>query len=120
DTVRAGAYVIASTKGEPDTTIAASGSEVALAMEAAKLAVGKSVRVVSVLDRELFLSQPAALRHTIVPPGSRVVACEAGRSMGWDALADDFLGIERFGESGPGAQVAAHLGLTAEALAAKL
>ncbi|MBN1520724.1 MAG: transketolase [Spirochaetales bacterium] len=120
DTVRAGAYVIASTKDEPDTTIVASGSEVALAMEAAKLAVGKSVRVVSVLDRELFLSQPAALRHTIVPPGSRVVACEAGRSMGWDALADDFLGIERFGESGPGAQVAAHLGLTAEALAAKL
>ena len=50
----------------------------------------------------------------------RVVACEAGRSLGWEGLADAFLGIERFGESGPGPQVAKHLGLTPEALAALL
>lgn len=118
DTFRTGAYVVRKGEREPDAVVLASGSEVELALKAADLVAGKGVRVVSVPSLETFLSQPAAIREAIVPAGARVVACEAGRSIGWDGLADAFLGLERFGESGPGAKVAAHLGLTPEALAA--
>ncbi|HQO66868.1 MAG TPA: transketolase, partial [Spirochaetales bacterium] len=117
-TFRTGAYVVRNTSDEPDVVVLASGSEVDLALKAAELASSKSVRVVSVPSLETFLAQPDALRDTIAPPEARIVACEAGRSMPWNGVADGFLGIERFGESGPGAKVAAHLGLTPEALAA--
>ncbi len=117
DTFRTGAYVVRNTEGEPDVVLLASGSEVELSLRAASLVPGKSVRVVSVPSLETFLAQPDALRDTIAPPEARILACEAGRSLVWDRIADGFLGIERFGESGPGAKVAAHLGLTPEALA---
>ena len=120
DTFRTGAYVVKNTAGEPDVVALASGSEVDLALRAAALSPGKSVRVVSVPSLETFLSQPDAIRDTIAPPEARILACEAGRLLVWDRIADGFLGIERFGESGPGAKVAAHLGLTAEALAAMM
>jgi transketolase len=120
DTFRAGAYVVKNPKGEPDVVVLASGSEVELALKAAALVPGTCVRVVSVPSLETFLSQPVALRDTIAPPEARILACEAGRSLVWDRIADGFLGIERFGESGPGAKVAAHLGLTPEALAAMI
>jgi len=118
ETVRTGAYVVRNTRDEPDAVILASGSEVELAVKAAGMVAGKSVRVVSVLSRELFLAQPAPLRDAMVPPKARVIGCEAGRAVGWEGLVDAFVGIERFGESAPGATVAAHLGLTPEALAA--
>ncbi len=120
DTLRTGAYVVKNVAGEPDVVVLASGSEVSLALRAAELAPGKGVRVVSVPSLETFLSQPDAIRDTIAPPEARILACEAGRSLVWDRIADGFLGIERFGESGPGAKVAAHLGLTPEALAAMI
>ncbi len=110
--------MVRNTRDEPDAVILASGSEVELAVKAAGMVAGKSVRVVSVLSRELFLAQPAPLRDAMVPPKARVIGCEAGRAVGWEGLVDAFVGIERFGESAPGATVAAHLGLTPEALAA--
>ncbi len=116
ETIRTGAYVVKNTMDEPDVVLLASGSEVELALKAAEIVSGKSVRVVSVLSLEHFLSQPEPLRTAMIPSGAKVIACEAGRSMGWDKLTGNFLGIERFGESGPGAKVAAHLGLTVEAL----
>ncbi len=118
ETIRTGAYVVKNTKDEPDVVVLASGSEVELALKAADSVTGKSVRVVSVVSLENFLSQPEPVRTAMIPRESRVVACEAGLSLGWDKLTANFLGIERFGESGPGAKVAAHLGLTVEALAA--
>lgn len=118
DTFRTGAYVVRNPAGTPDVVVLASGSEVDLASKAAQMAPTRSVRVVSVPSLETFLAQPQQIRDTIAPPEARIIACEAGRSMLWDSIADGFLGIERFGESGPGAKVAAHLGLTAEALAA--
>lgn len=117
ETVRTGAYVVRNTPDAPDVVVLASGSEVELALKAADKVPGKSVKVVSVLSLEAFCSQAREIRETIAPREARIVACEAGRSMGWDGLADAFLGIESFGESGPGSAVATHLGLTAEALA---
>jgi transketolase len=117
-TIRTGAYIAKQADG-PDIVIIATGSEVGLALDAVEKAPEKRVRVVSMISRELFESQPAEIRDAIVPPGVRVIICEAGVRSGWErwARVEDILSVERFGESGPAAKVAEHLGMTAEALA---
>jgi transketolase len=117
NTIRTGAYVAKKAAGKPDAVIIATGSEVNLALEAAAKS-GKNIQVVSMIRRELFESQPAALRETIVPPGVRVFCCEAGVKTGWERWAkpEDILSIDRFGESGPGPKVGEYLGFTADAL----
>jgi transketolase len=121
-TLRTGAYIALKPQGNPDVVIIATGSEVSLALEAAQKAAAKKVQVVSMISRELFESQPKAIQDTLVPPGVRVVCVEAGIRSGWERWAkpEDILSIERFGESGPAGKVAAHLGFTVEALAARL
>jgi len=118
NTIRTGAYVVKQAEGTPDAVIIATGSEVGLALEAAEKAPGKKLRVVSMLSRELFESQPAAIRDAIVPPGTRAIVCEAGVRSGWERWAkpEDILSIECFGESGPAPKVAEHMGMTADAL----
>jgi transketolase len=76
------------------------------------------IRIVSMPSRELFLAQPKPIRDTLLPPGVRVVVAEAGIAMGWERIArpEDILSIERFGESGPGDDVAKELGFTVDAL----
>jgi transketolase len=117
DTVRTGAYVVKKAEGKPDAVVIATGSEVSLALEAAGK-TGKKVQVVSMISRELFESQPRALRETIAPPGVRVICCEAGVHTGWERWAqpEDIFSIDRFGESGPANKVAEYLGYTADAL----
>ncbi len=133
ETMKVGAYVVQNPATEPDIVVVATGSEVALALEAVDLATAasvaaatsaggapaKAIRVVSVTSRETFYAAPAPVREAIVPKNARVVVAEAGIAMGWERLAkpEDILSLERFGESGPGDQVARHLGLTARALA---
>ncbi|MDR2479946.1 MAG: transketolase [Treponema sp.] len=118
NTIRTGAYIVKQAEGELDAVIIATGSEVGLALEAADKAAGKKLRSVSMISKELFESQNAAIRDAIVPPGARVIVCEAGVRSGWERWAkpEDILSIERFGESGPAAQAAEHLGMTAAAL----
>jgi transketolase len=119
NTIRLGAYIVKKAE-DPDVTVIATGSEVGLALEAAEKVPGKKIRVVSMISRELFEAQPRALQEAVVPPGTRVVCCEAGVRSGWERWAKpgDILSVERFGESGPADKVAAHLGVTAGALAA--
>jgi len=125
-TMRLGAYVVRNSSTIPETVVVATGSEVGLALEALELVRKDSacdgVRVVSMPSRELFLAQPEPVREALLPKGARVVVAEAGSSMGWERLAkhEDILSIDRFGESGPGDEVARHLGLTAERLAAMI
>jgi transketolase len=121
-----GAYVVKNSDAAPDTVVVGTGSEVAMALAAVER-LGKpeacaGVRVVSMPSRELFLSQPKPIRDAILPPGARVVVAEAGVAQGWERIAafEDILSIEGFGESGPGDDVAKHLGFTVEALAAKI
>lgn len=107
-----GMRVVRPVADTPHVMLAASGSEVALAMQAAELLSERGIAaiVVSVMWRERI----AAL------PDLPVVWIEAGVSTGWRALArpcDTVIGIDRFGASGPGPEVAAHLGLTASAVA---
>ncbi len=99
--------------GRPDVVLAASGSEVGLALEAADLLAGRGVSasVISVMWRERF----EQVRSAVHLPDAPVVWVEAGVPTGWRAIAgerDQVIGLQRFGESGPGAQVASHLGLT--------
>jgi transketolase len=117
---RKGAYVVLEGSSAPDITVLATGSEVSMALDAAKLVSGKKVRVVSVLDRKLFAMQDKAFKNAVIGGAKRVVTAEAGISMGWDAFAtsqEDIFCINRFGESGPANKVAEHLGFTAAKLA---
>ncbi len=118
-----GGYVVRETAGgAPQIVLVGTGSEVSLCYEAADIleSQGIRVRVVSMPSRELFQEQDAAYQNEVLPPGIPRVFVEAGVETGWHALAqpgDGFLCLNRFGESGPGNEVAAYLGFTAERLA---
>jgi len=118
-TIRLGAHVVRDAPdGKPEAVIVASGSEVALALRAAEKLPGRKVRVISMIDRELFGLQPETVVAGFLPPGARVFVCEAGVRSGWErwAKVGDILSVERFGESAPPGKLAEHLGLTADAL----
>jgi len=102
-------------QAQPVVLLAASGSEVALALEAADALAERGVlaTVMSVMWRERLDQALRNGRHLL--PDVPAVWVEAGVPIGWRALAgprDTIIGIERFGESGKGPEVAAHLGLT--------
>lgn len=115
NTLRCGAYIVKKGTENPDVTVLATGSEVSMALEAAKL-TNKKIRVVSVIDRELFRSQPAELVMTIVGK-CRTVVAEAGSRMGWEGFVSsekDLFCVDSFGLSAPGAKVAEALRYTAK------
>jgi transketolase len=116
--MRKGAYVALEADGTPDVVVAATGSEVSLAIEAAQKSK-RSVRVVSVTSQERLWEQDSGFYRTLFPEGVRVVTAEVGISQGWEGIAStpsDVFALNRFGASGPGAEVAEHLGYTAAAL----
>ncbi|MES0875173.1 transketolase [Sinimarinibacterium thermocellulolyticum] len=116
---RRGGYVLWES-GTPALVLIATGSEVQLAMLAAKrlAQAGYGVRVVSMPCAEVFAAQDAAYRESVLPSALRKrLAVEAGVSLYWRAfvgLEGDVVGVDRFGESAPAASVFAHLGLTAD------
>jgi transketolase len=116
--VARGAYAINDIPS-PSGIIIGTGSEVAVALKAAEL-VAADVRVVSMPSWELFESQDADYRRSVLPEGVPTVSVEAGVTLGWHKYADDVVGIDRFGASAPGSTVMEKLGITAEAVAAKL
>lgn len=119
ETIKKGAYVVKMGGENPDVTIVATGSEVNMALDAAKKVSGKTVRVVSVLDKNLFESDEKFMNE-ILGGAKRVIVAEAGCRCGWEGIATgrkDLFTIDRFGESGPGKNVAQALGFTADKLA---
>ena len=120
NTIRKGAYIVRMGSELPDITVLATGSEVSLALDAAALVRGKTVRVVSVLDRELFEMQSDDFQRQVLGNARRVVVVEAGTKSGWEGFATgkrDLFTINQFGVSGSGKAVAKALGFTAEKLA---
>lgn len=118
-TIKKGAYVVKNGGENPDVTVVATGSEVNMALDAAKKVSGKTVRVVSVLDKNLFESDEKFMNE-ILGGAKRVIVAEAGCRCGWEGIATgrrDLFTIDRFGESGPGKNVAQALGFTADKLA---
>jgi transketolase len=115
-----GAYVIAGDKGA-DVVIFATGSEVAIAVEAQKslAAEGIAARVVSVPSQELFFRQPEAYRAEILGAPRARVAIEAGVRMSWDRFLGEtgrFVGMHSFGASAPIKALYEHFGITAKAV----
>ena len=119
--IRRGGYVLADVQGAAAVTLLATGSEVALAMSAraALAAQGVGARVVSMPSCSDFDAQDAAYRAGVLPRAIPVLAIEAGVTRFWRAYTGfdgDVIGIDRFGESAPAAQVAEALGLTVAAV----
>lgn len=119
ETIKKGAYVVKNGGENPDVTVVATGSEVNMALDAAKKVSGKTVRVVSILDKNLFESDEKFMNESL-GGAKRVIVAEAGCRCGWEGIATsrrDLFTIDRFGESGPGKNVAQALGFTADKLA---
>ena len=120
ETIKKGAYIVKKGSDTPDVTIVATGSEVYMALEASAKVTGKSIRVVSVLDKNLFESQSEDFQKQILGGAKRVIVAEAGVKTGWEGYVSskkDLFTIDRFGESGPAKKVAEHLHFTADDLA---
>jgi len=116
----AGAYeLIAAEDGAAVVSLFASGSEVAIAVEAKKLLAARNIsaRVVSVPCFELLFALPEAERAAIIGTAKVNVAVEAGIRQGWDAIigsAGAFVGMTGFGASAPAKDLYRYFGLTAE------
>lgn len=118
-----GAYVLREAAGPLRATLIASGTEVAIAVEAAVLLEGKGIgaRVVSMPCRELFLALPEEERAAILGEDTLKVGIEAAVDLGWDRLLGPdgiFVGMRSFGASGPAEALYRHFGITPDAVAA--
>ena len=119
----AGAYEIAAAENPmAAVSLFATGSEVAIAVEAKKLlaAQGVSARVVSVPCFELLLEAPEAARRAVIGEARVKVGVEAAMRQGWDAIIGSdgaFVGMTGFGASAPYKDLYKHFGITAEAVA---
>lgn len=115
-----GGYVLSDCEGTPELIFIATGSEVALAMEAAAQlsAKGRKVRVVSMPSVDVFEAQDEAYREAVLPSAVAArVAIEAGVTTGWYryvGMRGAVVGIDTFGESGPADEVFRHFGFTAD------
>ena len=118
--VAKGAYVVYETVGGFDTILLASGSEVNLAVAAAKEleAQGEKVRVVSVPSTDIFDAQDVAYKEEILPNAvRRRVAIEMAATQSWYkyvGLDGSVIGIDKFGASAPAAKVMKEYGFTVE------
>lgn len=121
--VRRGAYVLADVPAgsAPRAVILATGSEVAVALDAQHILHqdGIAARVVSAPSLELFAQQDKTYRHAVLPAGIPRVAVEAAHPMSWYQWVGEtgaVVGIERFGASASAPKLFAEYGITADAI----
>lgn len=125
--VMRGAYVLSEAAGcgahgagVPDGILIATGSEVALAMDAKRKLeeAGKKIRVVSMPCWEVFAVQDAAYRESVLPSQIKArVAVEAGASLGWERYVGDAgatVTIDHFGASAPAHELLQHFGFSVD------
>lgn len=117
-----GAYVLeAQSDDGADVLLIGTGSEVSLCVEAAEaLRKGNvKVRVVSMPNVELFLSQPKAYQQEVLGNAKVKLACEAACKLGWERVIGEdglFVGMDSFGGSAPAGELYKHFGITSEAI----
>ena len=115
-----GGYILREEQGELEAIVIATGSEVALAIEAAEKlsAVGRGVRVVSMPCADVFERQDAVYRESVLPSHILArVAVEASHMDWWYkyvGLDGRVVGMSSFGESAPGPQLMKEFGFTVE------
>ena len=113
-----GAYILHGDAATPDLIMIATGSEVSLALDAAKQLEGDGtkVRIVSMPSMELFYRQDEAYRESVLPSAVRArVTIEAGSTFGWHRVAGEYgltIGLDHFGISAPAPAIAKAFGLT--------
>jgi transketolase len=117
DAIAQGGYVLVDAP-QPQVVLIATGSEVEIAVAAARQLELEDVsaRVVSMPCVETFYAQPKACRDAVLPPGVPRVSVEAGVTWFWRAVVGEdgiAVGIDSFGESAPAEQLYAHFGITA-------
>ncbi len=120
-----GGYRLVAARAPRRVVFVATGSEVALARDAAALleADGIGCDVISLPAWALFLARPAPERAALLPEGVLKVSVEAGVTLGWERIVGTdglMIGLDRFGASAPGEILFRHFGFTAEAVAARV
>ena len=119
-----GGYILFEPASTPVAILIATGSEVEIARQAALIltADGQPTRLVSMPCAEVFAVQPDHYQQQVLPKDRRVrVAVEAGHGdywRKWVGLDGAVVSLDRFGESGPGPDVLAHFGFSAEHIVA--
>ncbi len=122
DGVQRGGYVLWEASDHPEVILLGTGSEVHIAMEAAKLlqADGIAARVVSLPSWELFDAQPQAYRDGVLPPEVTArVSIEAATPLAWERYVGRdgvAVGVPHFGASAPAEVIYENFGLTAKRL----
>merc|ERR1719238_2021180 len=112
-----GGYILVKETAPLEKILLAAGSELHLAVEAAK-ELGAGTRVVSMPCVEAFERQDAAYQAEVLPDRSITTACEAGVTSSWYKYAAKVLGVDTFGLSAPGDQVFEEKGVTTAGLVA--
>ncbi len=123
DAISRGGYVLLDVDGDPELILIATGSEVGLAVAAARQlhAESRRVRVVAMPCTEVFDRQDAAYRAHVLPSGGARLAIEAATSDSWWRYIGGngrVIGIDRFGQSAPAKTLFEYYGITAEAVSA--
>ena len=123
DGVSKGAYEVTNCDN-PELILLATGSEVGLAMEVSQLMQDKKVRVVSMPCWEIYEKQPEDYKSLLIPKrGAMKVSIEAGITMGWDKYIGSnglSIGLDHYGASAPGKDLAEEFGFTATKVEAKI
>ena len=116
--VALGAYIVAAPEGPRDVTLIATGSEVAIALEASRILAGQGVRaaVVSAPCFELFAAQPKEYRQNLLGTAPRIgiEAAVEGDWSRWLGDAGEFIGMTGFGASAPAPELYRQFGITSE------
>ena len=104
---------------DANITIVASGSEVQLAIDAAKELKNESIiaNVVSMPCLDIFLEQSIQLQNKIINPHKPVLVVECAHPNSWYGIlnrSDKVIGMEAFGESAPGSELLKHFGFNIE------
>ncbi len=120
-----GAYILKESENELQTTIFATGSEVKIALDTAKILEQQGIgcRIVSVPCMDLFHQQDMEYQMLFTCNKSLKVAIEAGVSQGWEKLIGAhglFIGMETFGESAPASALYKHFGIVDTEIASKI
>lgn len=120
ENIARGAYILLDCKDQPEIILIATGSEVALAVAAAKQLPDKKIRVVSMPSTTTFDAQDEKYKEWVLPASvTKRIAIEAGAADFWYkyvGLQGKILGLKRYGESAPYKDVYKALGLTVENL----
>ena len=115
--IEKGGYVIKDCSGDADIILIATGSEVSLAVDAATMMSDKKVRVVSMPSTNAFDEQDQGYRDSVLTPGVKRVAIEAGVAESWYkyvGLEGGIVSMTTYGESAPAGELFKHFGFTVD------